>query len=37
MCMWVPDGTLREQVKMVFTRYHIAIRSKDILSRCVVS
>lgn len=36
MCMWIPDGTSREQVKMVFTRYHLAVRSKDVLSRCVV-
>ena len=21
MCMWVPDGTFKEQLKMIFTRY----------------
>ena len=34
MCMWVPDGTLKEQLKMIFTRYNIALKSKDILCRC---
>ena len=31
MCMWVPDGTLKEQLKMIFTRYNIALKSKDIV------
>ena len=29
-CMWVPDGNLKEQLKMVFTRYNISVKSEDI-------
>ena len=32
--MWVSDGNLKEQLKMVFTRYNKAVKSEDILSRC---
>ncbi|XP_057317369.1 exonuclease mut-7 homolog isoform X2 [Hydractinia symbiolongicarpus] len=34
MCMWVPEAPLKEQVKMVFTKYNVALKSKDILTRC---
>ena len=29
MCMWVPDGTLKEQLKRIFTRYNIVLQSKQ--------
>ena len=29
MCMWVPDGTLREQLKRIITRYIIVLQSKQ--------
>jgi len=34
MCMFIPDGSLKEQIKMVFTRYNISLHTKDIFSRC---
>ena len=34
MCMWVPDGTLKEQMQMIFARYNISMKTRDIFSRC---
>ena len=29
ICMWVPDGTFREQLKRIFTRYNIFLHRKQ--------
>ena len=35
--MWVPDGTLKEQLKRIFTRYKIVFKiNKDVITQQIL-